>query len=148
MEPESLECDGAGPLAYKLVATMMRGALVLLGMVVLATEVFGQDVRAELYGAFRYSYNYVDPGDGAHWASANNASRLGVSGEVTGQGLAAFLDLQTGVAVDTEDTSDVFTLRHFFAGVRGGFGALTWVDTRLHTRWPVCPRTRSTIPRH
>lgn len=66
--------------------------------------------------------------DGAHWASANNASRLGVSGEVTGQGLAAFLDLQTGVAVDAEDTSDVFTLRHFLAGVRGGFGALAYTS--------------------
>jgi hypothetical protein len=36
---------------------MMRGALVLLEMVVSATGVVGQDVRAELYGAFRYSYN-------------------------------------------------------------------------------------------
>lgn len=91
----------------------------------LAPAAAAQEVSTELFGEFRYSYNRVDAGDSTYWASANNASRLGVRGEISEAGLTAFIDLQAGVNVDSETADAIFTQRHFLAGVRGGFGTIT-----------------------
>jgi hypothetical protein len=80
---------------------------------------------AELYGAFRYSYNRADDGTDSRWTGANNASRLGVRGSVSERGLTAFADLQVGVNVDAESAGGAFTQRYAIAGLRGGFGAVT-----------------------
>lgn len=104
---------------------MRRAALVLILAAASTSLAAAQEASTELYGDFRYSYNHADPGDSTHWASANNASRLGVRGELTDGGLTAFFDLQTGVNVDAETIGSAFTQRYYFAGVRGGFGAVT-----------------------
>lgn len=84
-----------------------------------------QDVSSELYGNFRYAYAYAGAEDAAHWASANNASRLGIRGDISEQSLTAFFDLQTGVNIDAEELSGALTQRYYVAGVRGAFGAVT-----------------------
>ncbi|HEX7070754.1 MAG TPA: porin [Rhodothermales bacterium] len=85
-----------------------------------------QDASAEAYGDFRYSLNYADAGDTTHWASANNASRFGVRGEVKGEKLAAFVDLQSGVSIDGEAGGVAFTQRIYVAGLRGAFGQVSF----------------------
>ena len=104
---------------------MRRAALVMLLAAASASTATAQEASTELYGAFRYSYNHADPGDSTHWASANNASRLGVRGELSDGGLTAFFDLQTGVNIDAETIGGAFTQRYYFAGVRGGFGTVS-----------------------
>jgi len=103
---------------------MKQTALALLLMVSLAPQASTQ-VGAEFYGEFRYSYNRADAGDSTRWASANNASRLGVRGEVPGERLTAFFDLQTGVSIDADGGGSAFTQRYYLAGVRGAFGTVT-----------------------
>lgn len=104
---------------------MRRTGFALLVALAWVPAAAAQEVSTELYGNFRYSYNRAGAGDTTHWASANNASRLGVRGEVSGGSLTAFVDLQTGVRVDAEGDGGAFTQRHFLAGVRGPFGTLT-----------------------
>lgn len=104
---------------------MRRAALALILAAATTSVAAAQEASTELYGDFRYSYNHADPGDSTHWASANNASRLGVRGELSDGGLTAFYDLQTGVNIDAETIGGAFTQRYYFAGVRGGFGAIT-----------------------
>lgn len=94
-------------------------------MVMGASPMRSQVVSTELHGDFRYSYNRADAGAATHWASANNASRLGVRGEVAGDRFTVFADFQVGVDVDGEGGEDAFTRRYFLAGVRGSFGTLT-----------------------
>lgn len=81
-----------------------------------------QEVTTELYGEFRYSYNRADGGDDSHWASANNASRLGVRGTISERSLTGFVDLQVNVGIDDPDA---FARRYYLAGVRGPFGSIT-----------------------
>lgn len=102
---------------------MKRTAFALL-MVTWGSAAAAQEASTELYGDFRYSYNHADAGDTTRWASANNASRLGVRGEVSGGGVTAFADLQTGVNIDAEG-GGAFTQRYYLAGVRSSFGTLT-----------------------
>src|SRR5690606_25073392 len=104
---------------------MSRTVLAIVILIALVPSARAQEVTSELYGDFRYSYNRADAGDSTHWASANNASRLGVRGEISGEGLAAFVDLQTGVTIDAEPAGTPFTQRYYLAGVRGAFGTLT-----------------------
>lgn len=85
----------------------------------------GQELNAELYGNFRYSYNRADDGTDVRWASANNASRLGVRGDVTGKIISAFFHLETGVSVDSDTEGRGLTQRFFYGGLRGDFGAVT-----------------------
>lgn len=103
---------------------MKRTAFAVLIVGTWASSAAAQEASTELYGDFRYSYNHADAGDTTHWASADNASRLGVRGEVSTGGLMAFADLQTGVNIDAEG-GGAFTQRYYLAGVRGPFGALT-----------------------
>lgn len=93
-------------------------------LILIAVPARAQNASAEVYGNFRYSYGYADAGDSTHWASANNASRLGVRGEISHGELAAFVDMQAGVNIDAESGGDAFTARYYFAGVRGVFGTL------------------------
>ena len=83
-----------------------------------------QQASGELYGEFRYSYNYADDGEAWRWGVVNNASRLGVRGEVSENGTTAFVDLQIGVAIDTEGSNVALTNRYYLAGVRGTFGTV------------------------
>lgn len=85
----------------------------------------GQDLNAELYGNLRYSYNRADDGTDVRWASANNASRLGVRGDVSGKTISAFFHLETGVSVDSDTEGRGITQRFFYGGLRGDFGAVT-----------------------
>lgn len=91
---------------------------------VCAPAVVAQDVTTQLYGDFRYSYNRADAGDSTHWASANNASRLGVRAEVKAESFTVFADLQTGINIDG-DAAGAFTQRYYLAGIRGAAGTLT-----------------------
>lgn len=106
----------------RIFATHITFALLLAS---LPSGVAAQEVTTELYGDFRYSYNYADAGDSTHWAAVNNASRLGVRSEVAVGRVAAFADLQTGVTIDAEGGGAAFTQRYYLAGVRGPFGTLT-----------------------
>lgn len=103
---------------------MKRLALGVALTVAWSSTVVAQEVATELYGDFRYSYNYADAGDSTHWAGANNASRLGLRAEVAGNALTVFADLQTGLNVEAEG-GGAFTQRYYLAGVRGAFGTAT-----------------------
>lgn len=104
--------------------TPMHRTMILLAIILASAPVaVGQDVSSELYGDFRYSYAYVGTGDTTHWGAVNNASRLGVRGDVSGRSLTAFFDLQTGINIGA--VGGAFTQRYYFAGVRGSFGAIT-----------------------
>lgn len=104
---------------------MRLTALALLLIWAWAPSAGAQEKSPEIYGDFRYSYNRADAGDTTRWASANNASRLGIRGEVSRGGLAVFTDLQVGVNVDVEGAGGPFTQRYYLAGVRGSYGTLT-----------------------
>lgn len=101
--------------------SLAAAAVLLLAPVSLAA----QDLDAELYGNLRYSYNRADAGGDARWASANNASRLGVRGEVAGEAVSAFFHLETGVSVDSDPEGRGLTQRFFYGGLRGDFGTVT-----------------------
>lgn len=103
---------------------MKRLAVGLALTLVSSPALAAQEVATELYGDFRYSHNRADAGDSAHWAGANNASRLGLRAEVGRRGLTVFADLQAGIDVGPDDAG-AFTPRYYFAGVRGGFGSVT-----------------------
>lgn len=101
--------------------------LLAVAAVLLLTPDFlaGQDLDAELYGNLRYSYNRTDNGTDVRWASANNASRLGVRGDVSGETISAFFHLETGVSVDSDTEGRGFTQRFLYGGLRGDFGTVT-----------------------
>lgn len=99
-------------------------ALIILMLACPATLV-AQDVTTRLYGDFRYSYNRADAGDSTHWAGANNASRLGVEAELSGESVTVFADFQAGVNIDGAEDGGAFTQRYYLAGVRVAVGTLT-----------------------
>lgn len=94
-------------------------------LVLVPASLTAQEWDGELYGNFRYSYNRADDGAAARWPSANNASRMGVRGEVAGESVSAFLHLETGVSVDSDSDGRGFTQRFFHGGLRGDFGTVT-----------------------
>lgn len=103
----------------------MKAILLCVMMLVAAGAAHAQPGGAELYGDFRYAYSRADAGEARYWTSANNASRLGVRGDVGEGDLVAFFDLQVGVNIDAEVTSAAFTQRYYLAGVRGPVGSLS-----------------------
>lgn len=108
-----------------MIRATQRGPLFGLLLLLAPAPLVAQESNAELYGNLRYSYNCADDGTEARWASANNASRLGVRGEVSGEAVTAFLHVETGISVDSDPDGRGFTQRFFYGGLRGDFGALT-----------------------
>lgn len=105
--------------------TTHPGPLFAVLLLLAPASLAAQESDAELYGNLRYSYSRADDGAVARWASANNASRLGVRGEVSGEALSAFLHVETGVSVDSDPDGRGLTQRFFYGGLRGDFGTLT-----------------------
>src|SRR5690606_4425826 len=100
--------DGTVTHTHSFAREMKRLAFALLCTMVCAPAVVAQDVTTQLYGDFRYSYNRADAGDSTYWASANNASRLGVRADVAGEYFTVFADLQTGINIDRDSAGGVF----------------------------------------
>lgn len=106
------------------IGTLVSGALTVAVLAVPGL-VSAQGFDGELYGQFRYSYNRADDGTAVRWASANNASRLGVRGSVSGDDLTAFLHVEVAVSVDGDPSGQAFDQRFAYGGVRGAFGSVT-----------------------
>jgi predicted porin len=88
-----------------------------------------------LYGSARVSVDYLDiepadDDDASVWEVVNNSSRLGVRGaEDLGNGLSAIYQYEFGIDV-TGDGNYFNSNRPRWAGLKGGFGAVT-----LGTQW-------------
>jgi predicted porin len=108
----------------RLPLALALGAMCLGGATVASAE-----TTNSIYGNFRWSVNYVDVAPAAGGASVDtiraddNQSRLGLRGEVKGSDLTAFYHWESGLTSDAGDTN--FSGRLYYAGVKGGFGALT-----------------------
>ncbi|MDH5388071.1 MAG: porin [Gammaproteobacteria bacterium] len=106
---------------------------------------------ANIYGQFRYSLNSMDAdkGAGAALSGQDNVSLFGLKAESEGDGIKAFIHLQTGANADGDgassttttytdsagDTVDVtnttdggraFAQRFYFGGLKGGFGTVAY----------------------
>jgi predicted porin len=89
-----------------------------------ANAATAQEMTNNIYGNFRFSLSYVDEQGDDNLQGDNNASRFGLKGEVKGDRLTGFYHLEAGARNDGQG-SDAFTSRFYYAGVKGGFGALT-----------------------
>ena len=78
-----------------------------------------------LYGQFRLSLSHVETHiiDGATRVE-DNASRIGLRGNVARDGLTAFYHFEAGATNDTGGTA--LASRFYFAGLRGDFGAVAF----------------------
>jgi hypothetical protein len=103
----------------RLPLALALGAMCLGGATVASAE-----TTNSIYGNFRWSVNYVDQGtpNVDNIQADDNQSRLGLRGEVKGSDLTAFYHWETGLS---SDGASAFDARLYYAGVKGGFGALT-----------------------
>ena len=80
-----------------------------------------------LYGDIRYSENNIDNSTRTTTHTENNASRLGVKGQLSERyGITAFYHFETGVSIEKDKNDDHFTKRFYFAGIKGDFGKLIY----------------------
>ncbi|MFW6192322.1 MAG: porin [Gemmatimonadota bacterium] len=100
-------------------------ALVAAAVLAASGSLSAQEFEGELYGQLRYSYSRVDDGTVSRWASANNASRLGVRGAVAGDDLEAFVHIESAVSIDGDASGRAFAQRFAYGGVRGAWGTVT-----------------------
>ena len=102
--------------------------ILLFGSLLLPVSVFAGSNT--LYGDFRYSLNNIDTGDDSTLSGENNASRVGIKGDIgEAGGLTAFYHLQAGASVDTSASKDAINQRFFLAGIKGDFGKLVYGKT-------------------
>jgi len=107
---------------YKLIKNMSICGVCLLPLSTIAES-------NTVYGDFRFSFNSIDNGTTSTISGNNNATRLGMKGDIgKKEGITAFYHLQYGANVDAAGGS-AFSQRFFFAGIKGGFGKLVYGRT-------------------
>ena len=85
---------------------------------------------ADFYGQLRASLNSVDSDQPAPQAQdgltmTDNTSLFGYKASSEGNGIKAFIHMQTGVS-STDTTGPAFGQRFFFGGLSGGFGKVAY----------------------
>ncbi len=105
--------------------TLLKTTLLAAALAAPALVHAQAQVSNTLYGQFRLSASHVDTHtiDGATRVE-DNASRIGLRGNVALDGVTAFYHFEAGATNDTGGTA--LTSRFYFAGLRGGFGAIAF----------------------
>ncbi|MCW8855704.1 MAG: porin [Gammaproteobacteria bacterium] len=83
---------------------------------------------ADIYGQLRYSFNSVDADGGAGddgLVGYDNVSLFGLKASTEGDGIKAFIHLQTGAKADG-GAGQAFDRRFYFGGLSGGFGKVAY----------------------
>jgi len=83
---------------------------------------------ADIYGQLRYSFNSVDADGGAGddgLVGYDNVSLFGLKASTEGDGVKAFIHLQTGAKADG-GAGNAFDRRFYFGGLSGGFGKVAY----------------------
>jgi predicted porin len=79
----------------------------------------------DVYGRLNVTLQNSDEASGEHVELRNNASRLGVKGELElSSSLKAIYQLEFGVNVDGDSDEDTVTHRNQFVGLEGAFGTI------------------------
>jgi len=81
--------------------------------------------EVDVYGRVNLTLQNSDEAAGEHVELRNNASRVGVKGEVAlNTDLKAIYQLEFGVNIDGDSSQDTFTHRNQFVGLEGKFGTV------------------------
>jgi len=89
----------------------------------LASQVAAEE--PDVYGRVNVTLQNSDEASGEQAELRNNASRLGVKGELAlTSGLKAIYQLEFGVNIDGDSGEDTFTHRNQFVGLEGAFGTI------------------------
>ena len=116
--PSYLARSGKGVLASGLVFPC-----VLAFVLAPARAAAGDELT--VYGRINLTLQHSDEAMGTHEELRNNASRIGVKGELPlNPGLKAIYQLEFGVNIDGDDDQDTFTHRNQFVGLEGAFGTI------------------------
>ena len=107
---------------------MKRMAALLLIMLMSAAVHAQIKKNAELYGALRYSFNYIDEKE--MWQikglqGRGNLSWLGIKGEWGRESLAVFFNLQVEAYSDAS-AGGPFKQRYYYGGLKGRFGRIAF----------------------
>lgn len=84
---------------------------------------------ADIYGQLRYSVNQIDADGGAGsdgLVAVDNVSLFGLKASTEGDGIKAFVHLQTGANADSTGATGAFNQRFYFGGLTGGFGTVAY----------------------
>lgn len=82
---------------------------------------------ADVYGQLRVSLDSYDDDAGNDGLQVtDNTSLFGVKAASEGDGIKAFIHIQTGAKVDGDASSRAFTQRFFFGGLSGDFGKVAY----------------------
>ena len=112
----------------------MKNKVILITALAAAMAPMAVMSEADIYGQLRYSINSVDDDKGAASTKdglrgEDNVSLFGIKASTEGDGIKAFIHLQTGASADSDPAAgdnDAFKQRFYFGGLSGAFGKVAY----------------------
>lgn len=109
----------------------MKKKVILITALAAALAPMAAMSEADIYGQLRYSINSVDDDKDAATSTKDglrgedNVSLFGLKASTEGDGIKAFVHLQTGAKADG-GSGNAFDQRFYFGGLSGGFGKVAY----------------------